>query len=66
MQIKLFAFDTAPESFKKYAVTPAAFAAHADLNVVIFQHAGKNRAGELTALVGVEDFRLAITIDRLL
>ena len=63
VEINFFIFDTAPESFNKDVITPAAFSVHADLDVVIFQHVGKFQAGDLAALVGVEDFRPAITID---
>ena len=66
VQIKLFVFDAAPQSFHEHVVTPAALAVHADLDAVVFQHAGEVQAGELTALVGVEDFRLAVTVDCLL
>jgi len=63
VQIDLLVFHAAPEPLHEHFVTPAAFAVHTNLDVVVFQHVGKVRAGKLTALVGVEDFRRTVTVD---
>ena len=66
VEINLFVLHAAPESFHEHVIPPASFAIHADLDVVVFQRAGEIQAGELTALVGVEDFRRTKALDRLL
>ena len=58
MQINLFLFHTAPESFDKHIIYPAAFSVHADLDVVVFQYPSDGFRGELTALIGIEDVRV--------
>jgi hypothetical protein len=47
--------DRAPEPFYKNVIAPAALAIHADLNSMLFESAGKFGAGELAALVRVEN-----------
>ena len=66
VQIDLLVFDALPQSLHEHVVPPAAFSVHADLDAVVLQQAGEVQAGELAALVGVEDFRSAVTVDRLL
>src|SRR5439155_21950548 len=46
-------------------VHPAAAAIHRDLDASLSERASEGRAGELAALVGVEDLRLAETRQRL-
>jgi hypothetical protein len=45
---------------------PSVTTIHRDTGVGILQGAGERKAGELRALIGVEDLRLAETGDRLL
>ena len=66
MQIDFLVFHAPPEPFHKHVVTPSAFAIHADLDTIVFQQAGEFLAGELAALVGVEDFRSTVAVDRFL
>jgi len=63
-EVDLLIFDTAPKPFDEYVIHPRAPAVHADSNAVVVEHAGKCHAGELGALVGVEDFRCAVGVDR--
>src|ERR1700687_4446399 len=60
-QIDLLVFDAAPQPFNEDVVPPGPFAVHADGDAVAGEYAGKGRTGELRALVGVEDFRPAVT-----
>src|SRR3982074_3100174 len=60
MQIDLLVLDRLPEPLDEDVVTPAAFTVHADLDAVILEHLGKLGAGELAALVGVEDLGCAV------
>lgn len=66
MQIDLLVLDAAPEPFHEYVVPPASFAVHADPDVVVLQQTGEFLTGELAALVGVEDLRRAVAVDRFL
>ena len=65
VKIDLLLLDTFPESLHKHVIPPAAVAVHADLNPLVFQKSRELLAGELTPLVGVEDFGTAILRDRL-
>src|SRR6478752_5003414 len=47
-------------------VPPGATAIHADADRLVLQHPREGRAGELAALVGVEDLRFAVTRQGLL
>src|SRR5882724_12891430 len=60
-QIHLLVFDAAPQPLNEDVVAPCSLAIHADRDAVAGERAGEGRAGELRALVGVEDFRLAVT-----
>src|SRR5215470_9087444 len=60
-QIHLLVFDASPQTLNEHVVTPSALAIHADRYSPVGKRAGERRAGELAALVGVEDFRLAVT-----
>src|SRR5271155_2225465 len=57
MQINFFVLDAFPQPLNEPVVPPSPFAIHADGDAVAGQHTGECRAGELCALVGVEDFR---------
>jgi hypothetical protein len=63
-QIGLLVFDTFPKPFDEHVVSPGSFAVDGD--VVVGEDGGKGRAGELRALVGVEDVRLAMTREGIL
>src|SRR5438552_8446069 len=65
-QIDLLVFDAAPQPFDEHVVSPSALAVHADRDAVAGEDAGEGRPGELAALVGVEDLRLAVTGHRVL
>jgi hypothetical protein len=58
--IHFLVFDGSPQTFDEDVVAPGALAVHADGDIVPDKHAGKRQAGELVALVGVEDLRLAV------
>ena len=65
MQIDMLVLDAAPEALDEDIVKPAALAVHADPDRMVFQYLGKFDAGELTALVGVEDFWRSVVGDGL-
>jgi hypothetical protein len=57
VEVDLLIFHRAPEALHKHIVAPAALAVHADRNLLALEDAGEVDAGELAALIGVEDFR---------
>ena len=59
-QIHLLVFNAAPKPLDEHVVPPSAPAVHADGDPVFDQHASERRAGELAALIRVEDLRLAM------
>src|SRR5277367_6668586 len=65
-EIYLFVFHGFPEALDEDIVAPGALAVHADGDPVREQDAGERLPGELTALVGVENFRFAMFADSLL
>jgi hypothetical protein len=65
-QIHLLVFDAAPQPLDEDVVAPGALAVHADRDPVFDQHASECRAGELAALISVEDFRLAVASESVL
>jgi hypothetical protein len=66
VQIDFLIFDALPQTLHEHVIPPATFAVHADLDAVAFQQSREIEAGELAALVGVEDFRPAVAVERLL
>src|SRR5665811_422533 len=62
----LLVFEAFPESFYKHVIPPTPFSIHADLDAVVRQESRELLAGELAALIGVEDGRGAMLSDRLL
>ena len=58
LEIDLLVFDSSPESFDHHVVDRAAFAIHADGDIVGLECSSKFAASELRTLIGVEDFRL--------
>src|SRR5712664_4613585 len=65
-QIDLLIFDALPQPLNEHVVSPSSFAIHADSDAVVGEDASKGRTGELRALVGVEDCRLAVTCESIL
>jgi hypothetical protein len=65
-QINLFVFDRAPQPFNEHVVAPGTAAIHADPDQVVRQQASERYAGELAALVGIEDPRTAMSGERLI
>src|SRR5262245_31286233 len=65
-QIHLLVLDAAPQPLDEHIVAPGAPAVHADGDPVFDQHASECRAGELAALVRVEDLRLAVMCQSML
>src|SRR5206468_5483138 len=60
-QVDLLVFDAAPQPLDEHVVPPSPFTVHADSDAVAGERAGEGRAGELRALIRVEDFRPAVT-----
>lgn len=56
-EIDLLVLDGAPQALHEDVVTPCPFAIHRDANTVAFELCGEGFAGELAALIGVEDGR---------
>src|SRR5450755_4501541 len=65
-QIHLLILDAAPQPLDEHVVPPSPFAVHADGDAVAGEQAGERRAGELRALVRVENFRLSVTSQSIL
>jgi len=59
MQVDALIFQAAPEPLDEHVVHPAPAPVHRDANACLLQNAGEPRRGELAALVGVENLRLA-------
>ena len=60
-EIDVLILERAPDAFDEDVVHPAAAPVHRDAHAGLEQRAGEIRAGELTALVGVENLRLAVS-----
>jgi len=65
-EIDVLVFQRAPDTLDEDVVHPAAAPVHRDAHAGRDQHAGECRAGELAALVGVEDLRFAMPGQRFL
>ena len=63
-QVHLFVLHRPPQSLRKEIVPPRTAAVHADADLVPQQQTGEFGAGELAALVGVEEFRRAVPGER--
>ena len=50
VEIDVFVFDGAPESFYEYVVERPTFAVHADADAFVFQFGGESGGRELSAL----------------
>ena len=66
LQVDVLVLERAPQPFDEHVVHPAAAAVHRDAQSGGDQHPGERSAGELAALVGVEDLRSAEPRQRLL
>ena len=66
LEVDLLVLHRSPEPLDEHVVAPGALAVHADGDPVLFEDAGKRLAGELTALVAIENLGLAVFADRLL
>ena len=62
IEVDALLLERAPQSLDEHVVQPAALAIHGDLNAGRFQLVRPVPAGELAALIGVEDRRLSITL----
>src|SRR3954465_1788128 len=56
-EVDLLVLDRSPEPLDDDVVAPGTLAVHADGDPVPGQHTGEGPAGELAALIGVEDLR---------
>ena len=65
-QVNFLVFECPPKPLDEHIVPPRSLAIHADQNVVLHEQAGEGDARKLTALIRVEDLRLAISMDRFL
>jgi hypothetical protein len=65
-EIHLLVLDAASQPLDKNIVSPGALAVHADGDRVSDQDVSECRAGELTALIRVEDPRLAVARESVL
>src|SRR5450756_2308206 len=66
LEINLLVFNAAPQPFDEHVVPPCSLAVHADGDLVFDQHASECRAGELAALIRVEDLRLPMASESVL
>src|SRR6266478_9878834 len=66
LEVDVLVLQAAPQTFDEHVVHPTPAAVHGDLDVCRHQRAGEGRAGELAALVGVEDFWFAEASQRFL
>ena len=66
LEVDLLVLHRSPEPLDEHVVAPGALAVHADGDPVLLKDAGERLAGELTALVAVENLRLAMFADGLL
>jgi hypothetical protein len=66
VQVNRLVFERAPQAFDKDVVHAPTPAVHGDRDVHTFQHTGEVEAGELAALIGVEDLRPSVSSQRFL
>ena len=64
IEVHLLVFEASPQSLHEDVVHTAALAVHADRDLVVLQGAGEVLAGELAALVSIEDLRPAVARER--
>lgn len=58
-QVKMLVFEHSPKSLNENIIQSSAFGIHTDLYPIVYQYLKEMVTGELTALIGVEDFRFA-------
>ena len=61
LEIDAFILQRAPQPLDEHIVHPAASTIHAEADLGVLQYGGEGEAGELAALVGVEDVGGAVT-----
>ena len=66
LEVDVLVLERSPQSLDEDVVPPSPAAVHRDADLGLSEHAGEVAAGELAALVGVEDLRLAKARQRLL
>src|SRR3984893_6615367 len=66
VEVDLLVFEASPQPLDEDVVHAPALAIHANGDPMILQRAGEILAGELTALVGIEDLGPAVSGERLL
>src|ERR1700738_4565835 len=66
IEVDFLVFEAAPQSLDEDVVHAAALAVHTDHHPVLPQCPGEIVAGELAALVGIEDLGAAVASDRFL
>src|SRR5215813_13954173 len=64
-QIHLLVFDASPQTLNKHVISPSPLAIHADRYFPVGKDTGERGAGELAALICVEDVRLPVTRQRI-
>src|ERR1022692_2213467 len=60
-QINLLVFDRSPQALDEHIVAPGALAVHADGDTGFEKNPGEAGAGELAALIRIENVRPAVT-----
>src|SRR5664280_3586785 len=60
LQINLLVFDRSPQALDEYIVAPGGLAVHAYGDAGFEKNAGEAGAGELAALIRIEDVRPAV------
>src|SRR5271157_1540365 len=66
LEVDLLVLHRSPEPLDEHVVAPSALAVHADGDPVLLEDAGERLAGELAALVAVENLGLAVFAEGLL
>src|SRR6266404_3277772 len=59
-EVDVLVFQAAPQPLDEHVVDPATAAVHRDLDANRRQRAGEDGAGELAALIGIENLRLPV------
>ncbi len=66
LEVDLLVFDRSPESLDQDVVAPASLAVHVYGDLVRLQHLDELQAGELAALIGIDDLGFAVPRERFL
>ena len=64
-QVDALVFERSPQPLDEHIVHPATRAIHRDANASLLEHVGEVTAGELAALVALEDLGRVIVLQRL-